>query len=379
MKKLVKKLDIDTQSGIIYIALGLLWILFSILTKGNFLSPRNLSNVSRVVSTTGILACSTVLIIVSGGIDLSAGYVAMFAGCTVAALMTKLNVPVVPAILITLVMGMIIGFVNGFIVAYTGLAPFIVTLATQMVYYGLAFLVTNGGTIAPLPKSFNYMGQSYINKSLGYILAGILIIYLLFSSIRSRKEKMKYGFDIDSNTVLLIKWFITSLLILLFIFIMNSYQGLPIPVLVMIVVLMLLSFMEKNTTWGRSIFAIGGNREAAHYSGIKVKRNWVIVFVLQSTMAAISGMLLAAKVNSGSMQTGINLHLDSIAAAVIGGTSMSGGVGRVPGAILGAVFMSTIDNGMSMLNVNVAWQFIVKGVVLAAAVIFDALSKKNNK
>ena len=272
---------------------------------------------------------------------------------------------------------MLIGLANGFIIANTGLAPFIVTLATGMIYYGLSFLVTDGGrSISPLPARFNWLGQGHISSGLSITLTVFMVALLLFFRLRSRNEKLGYGFKVDSIPILIIKWAFTAVCLFAFINIMNAHMGLPVSVLIMIIVMLALQFISAKTIWGRSIYAIGGNREAAHYSGIKVAYNWMFVFMMQSTMATIAGMLLAARVNAGSMQNAVNLHTDAIAAAVIGGTSMRGGVGKVTGAILGALFMSTIDNGMSMLNVNVAWQFIAKGCVLAVAIILDALSKK---
>ena len=307
---------------------------------------------------------------------MSAGSAAMLAGCLAAMLLAELNVPVPVTILIVIVAGVGAGFLNGSIVAYTGLAPFIVTLATQMLFYGFAYLLTNGYPIAPLPDAYTYFGQAYLSIPIGIILSVLAAVVLLVSKLRARREEIKYHFEVDSIALTLLKWGLAVIGIALFTYVMSSYQGIPISVLIMIVIALILSFVSTTTTWGRSIYAIGGNREAAHYSGIKVKRNWMLVFVLQSTMAVIAGMLLSGKVNSGSMQIGVNLHLDAIAGAVIGGTSMKGGVGKVSGAILGAVFMTTIDNGMSMLNVNIAWQYIVKGVVLGCAVVFDALSKR---
>ncbi|MHB1315021.1 MAG: sugar ABC transporter permease [Christensenellales bacterium] len=375
LKSLLKKFDINLQSGIIYFALAGIWIFFSILTDWNFLTARNLSNIVRTVAPTAILACSTVLIIVSGGIDLSAGYAAMFSGILAAILMTQWGVSIPLTIIIVLVMGILVGLLNGAIIAYTGLAPFIITLATQMLFFGFAYIACGGFAIAPLPDEFNVIGQAYIGIEVGMILGAVSVILLFFYKFHARKEQIRYGFEVDTVAVTIIKWAITSFGILLFVYIMNSYRGIPIPVLILIIIAMLLSFIANKTTWGRSIYAIGGNREAAHYSGIKVKRNWMFVFMLQSMMAVVAGLILAARVNSGNMSTGNNLHLDAIAGAVIGGTSMRGGVGKVPGAILGAVFMVTIDNGMSMLNVGVEWQYIVKAVVLLAAVISDSLSR----
>ena len=379
MSNKTKKLNINFRSGVIYFGLAAIWILFSILTNWNFLTARNLSNIVRTVAPTGILACSTVLLIVSGGIDLSAGNAAMFAGCLVAVLMTKLGVAIIPSMLIVLVVGAIAGSINGFIVAYIGLAPFIVTLATQMLFYGFAYIVSGGFAIAPLPEAFDWIGQAYLSNTLGIILTAIAIVALLFYRIHARKEKIKYGFEVDSMPRTIVMWFIASIGIALFTYLMNAYMGIPVPVMIMILITLILSVVANKTTWGRSVYAIGGNREAAHYSGIKVKRNWMSVFILQGVMAVFAGMVLAAKVNSGSMSTATNLHTDAIAAAVIGGTSMRGGVGKVSGAILGAIFMTTIDNGMSMLNIGVSWQFIVKGTVLAAAVIFDVMSKNRKK
>lgn len=203
---------------------------------------------------------------------------------------------------------------------------------------------------------------------------------LLIGELRKRKAKQKYGSLTESAGQMFGRWIIMSALIAVVVFILNDFQGIPIPVLVMIIVVVIFTFISQKTTFGRSVYAIGGNIAAARYAGLNVKKNLTLVYMLNGLLCAVAAVIYTARLNGGTAQAANgNYELDAIASAVIGGTSMTGGVGKVSGAILGAVIMMSIDNGMSMMNLDAYWQFIVKGIILVAAVLFDTKTKSSTK
>ncbi|MGL6202618.1 MAG: sugar ABC transporter permease [Lachnospiraceae bacterium] len=378
-----KKLNLRTFTMVA--VLIILWILFTLLTSnglknfGNsFISTRNLSNLFRQMAIYGIMGSSMVLIIVTTGIDLSAGSVMGFIGCVAAALQVYYGVGTAPAIIVCILLGLAIYFVQGFIIAYGGLAPFIVTLGGQLVFKGMILAITNGATIAPLKSSLVAFGQSYITKTAGFIIGVLFSVILLFTEIRKQARKKKHGTLMDTKTMY-IRWAAYTALIFLFLFIVNSYKGIPIPVVIMGCVVFVLTMIANKTTFGRSIYAIGGNLDAAKYAGIKVKRNLVMLYMIHGVAISIAGIILAARLNAGTTSAGKDMELDAIAAAVVGGASMSGGVGKVAGAILGATIMASIDNGMSMMNLDALWQYIVRGIIIVAAVWFDTYTNSRVK
>lgn len=370
------KSKIDVRTYTMIAALVVLWIFFSMMTGGKFILTRNISNLTRQMATVGILGTGMVLVIVSGGIDLSVGSILGFLGGIAAAMMAWYEYGTFATILVVLLGGALLGLIQGSVIAYSGVPPFIVTLGGMLVFRGGVIGVTRGVSIAPLKPSFVYLGQAYIDKTVGLTLAAIVVIIMLILTIRKRNAKVKYGFSVVSKVSMFLKWLIFSIIVVGSVLILNDYEGIPVPVLLMVALVVVFTFIAEKTTFGRSIYAIGGNIEAARYSGINVKRNLLSVYILMGVMSAIGGIVLAARLNAGTPQAGTNMELDAIASAVIGGTSMSGGSGRIAGAILGALFMATIDNGMSMMNMDAFWQYIVKGIILVAAVWFDIRMKK---
>ena len=382
-----KGIKLDIRIFTMVSVLVLLWIVFAFTTsKGfttfdrSFISFRNISNLLRQMSIVGIIGCSMVLVIVSGGIDLSAGAVVGFVGCLAATLQVYGNFDTVPVIIISLVIGCLVYIIQGSIIAFAGLAPFIVTLGGQLVFIGVVLGMTRGQTIAPLRPSLRYFGQDNISEPMTFIIGLILVAMLLLNEFIRRSSKRKHGTLEESLQAMFIRWFLISIGIIAFVLILNSFRGMPVPVLIMFLIAILLTIVAERTTLGRSIYAIGGNIDAARYSGINVKRNIVMVYTLHGFMVSIAGIVLAARLNAGTVAvTNMNLELDAIAAAVIGGASFSGGVGKVGGAILGALIMGTIDNGMSMMNMDAFWQYIVKGIILVTAVWFDSYTRSRRK
>lgn len=377
-KRSSKQLDMRTLTMVM--VLVILWVVFSITTEGNFITTRNLSNLVRQTAFTGIMAVGMTLVIVTGGIDLSAGMTMGFIGCVMAVCQVWWGLSTPATIAIGLVLGLVFGTLQGALIAYTGIAPFIVTLGTQLVFRGGMLAVTSGQTIAPFKESYKFWGTEYVSLTIGWILAAIAVIALLLSELKKRRAKQKYGSLTESAGQMFLRWIISAALIFVAIFILNDFKGIPIPVLVMVIVVVIFTFISQRTTFGRSIYAIGGNVAAARYAGINVKKNLTLVYMLNGLLCAVAAVIYTARLNGGTAQAANgNYELDAIASAVIGGTSMTGGVGKVSGAILGAVIMMSIDNGMSMMNLDAYWQFIVKGIILVAAVLFDTQTKNRTK
>lgn len=381
----VKKIDVRTFT--MFAVLVVLWIFFTYFTSNgfssletSFLSTRNLSNLMRQMTTVGIMGISMVLVMVSGGIDLSAGAVVGFIGCIAAVLQVYGGMGTTETILICLILSVVIYMVQGSLIAYLDLAPFIVTLGAMLVFKGLILVVTKGTTIAPLQESLIYFGQAYISRPMSLVLGIVMSLLLLLNGVQKRASKKRNGTLTGSPRNMLIQWVLMTASILIAVLIMNNYRGMPVPVLIMFVLVILLTLVAERTTLGRSIYAIGGNLDAARYSGINVKKNLVMVYSIHGFMIGVAGLILAARLNASTTTVAnMSLEMDAIAAAVIGGTSMSGGIGKVAGAILGALMMGTIDNGMSLMNLDASWQYIVKGVILVAAVWFDIRTNKKRK
>lgn len=359
------------------IGIILLGIIFTILTDGVFLVPRNISNLARQMAVVGILGSGMVIIIVSGNIDLSVGSVLGISSGLAAVLIAWNNWGIIPTILVVIAVGSGIGFIQGLIIGYGKVPAFIVTLGGLIVFKGVLLGTTKGISIAPFTPQYQYIGQAYLNKPLGILFATIVFFVLTISVINERRGKLKYHLEVKKIPYMILKIVFYGVLIFGFLFLMNLYQGIPIPVIIMIVIVTILNFVMSRTVLGRKVYAIGGNIEASKYSGINVEKTTLAIFTLMGVLSALAGIVYSARINAGTTMAGQNMELDAIAAAVIGGTSFSGGVGKVPGAILGALFMAMIDNGMSLLNVEAFWQFVAKGVILVSVVWFDITTKKN--
>jgi len=358
-----------------YIALIFIWIFFTIMTDGTFMAMRNLSNLSRQVSIIAILATGMTLVIITGNIDLSVGSLMGLIGAISAVFQAWYGMGTLPVIIIAILFGSLIGLFNGYLISFAKIPSFVVTLAGLLMFRGLLIAINKGVTISPMTESYKFIGQAYLSKGVGYILciAAILIYDLI--SIKSRSFKVKYNFKIESLNKFILKLALYNILIIIFTLIMNIYRGIPIPVIIMLAVIVVFTFVMQRTKFGRYIYAVGGNIEAAFYSGINTKLIILFVFIIMGALSSISGIILTARLNAATVTAGMNMELDAIAASVIGGTSFSGGIGSIPGAILGALIMASLDNGMSLLNMNVSWQYMIKGLVLLVAVLFDVYSK----
>lgn len=376
------KRNIDLRTYTMIFVLIILWVAFTALTsngfsdlEGSFITSRNLSNLTRQMAVVGIMSVGMVLVIVTAGIDLSVGSLMGFCGCVTASLMRYNQFPIIPSILVGLAIGAAVGYVQGLMIAKTGVPPFIVTLAGQLVFRGAIIGLTHGTTVSPLPEDFLLIGQSYLPLIAGYGIAAIAVVVMLIFALQNRRQRIAYNLEVKSVWRTLLSWAVLSAIIIAAVVILSLYKGVPIPVIIMMALVLIFKFIAESTVFGRRVYAIGGNMEAAKYSGIKIGKTIVVVYLLNGLLAAFAGVVLTSRLNAGMVSAGEGYELDAIAACVIGGTSMSGGVGKVTGAILGALIIATITNGMSMMNLESFWQYIVKGLILVAAVWFDISSK----
>jgi D-xylose transport system permease protein len=359
-------------------ALLSIWVLFSLLHE-RFLTATNLSNLFLQMSVTSILAIGMVLVIVAGHIDLSVGSLVGLTGGIAAILNVWYDWNTIPVIVVTVAIGAAVGFIQGWIIAYKAVPAFIVTLGGMLVFRGILFGISGSVTIAPLSPSLKSIGQSYTSDPIGWAfgIAGLLLVGFLV--LRKRASRLRYGFEVEPLAVSLLRMAVIGVLIIGFVAVMNSYKGIPVPFVMVVVLALLFTFISKNTTFGRQIYAIGGNQEAARLSGINIRRRVLMVFVLCNTLAAIAALVLTARLNAATMNAGQNYELDAIAACVIGGTSLIGGSGTIAGALIGALVMASLDNGMSLMNMESFWQYIVKGGILVLAVYVDIYSRNRRR
>ena len=370
-----------------FIALFVIMIVFNILTQGTFFTSRNLTNLFLQTGYIFVLAVGMVLIIISGHIDLSVGSVAAFTGAIAAIVQVKMGLPTIPTILITLFVGMLIGMWQGFWVAYRKVPAFIVTLASMLMFRGAVIAITNGQTIGPFNESFNAISVGYLKDFMHVdgihmtsVIVGLIAVALyVYSQFRKRKQRKEYGFDILPTSFFAVQLALVSTLIMAFILSMALYKGIPYTVIVVVALVLLYTFITTKTTIGRHIYAVGGNLEAAKLSGINTKKTLFLVFTSMGTLAALSGIIYSARLNSAAPSAGNLFELEAIAASFIGGASANGGIGSVFGAIIGALVMASINNGMSLLNTNISYQYIIKGLVLLIAVWFDISTRNKTK
>jgi D-xylose transport system permease protein len=323
-----------------------------------------------------------VFVIVTGNIDLSVGRLAGFASTAVAFNQAYrfTDSPAVAAIVsigIGLAVGLLWGVFQGYIISYLRVPAFIVTLGSMFILGGLTLLQTEGQTITATQPYFREIGQGYLDPLLGWLLAGVVTIALFFLMFRGRRNKQKYGFPLPSLQADIIKAALFAGLLWVYVFLVNQYNGVQVPVLILGIVAVVMTYMSNNTRFGRYAYAIGGNREAARLSGINIRQNIFLVFVLMGFLSGLAGIMLASYVGYGTIGAGAGYELDVIAAAILGGTSTLGGVGTIPGALIGALIMASLNTGLQILDVAPAWQGVAKGIVLILAVLLDVYFKKD--
>ena len=330
------------------------------------------------MTVTGIIALGMAVCIIAGYFDLSIGSVVGATGALSAVALVRWDLGVVPSIVLALCLGLLIGLFQGVWVAYGKIPAFIVTLGGQLIFRGLVLFLTDSNTIALNDPTFIFIGQGYLSKPLGYVLTILAAIILIGMDLRHRNSRKKYGFDNPPITSAMFRYAFIVIVLGVFIVVMNSYQGIPFPLLIVIALALLFQFLLMKTRTGRYIYAVGGNSQSARLSGINNERTVLGVFVLLCFTGAVSGIVSIARLASAMPSTGTGLELDAIASCVIGSISLSGGKGSIWGAILGALVMTSLTNGMSLMAWDTYVQNIVKGIVLILAVWIDIRNSKQS-
>ncbi|MFE8698660.1 sugar ABC transporter permease [Cytobacillus sp. FJAT-53684] len=368
-----------------YIALFLIMLTFSIMTDGLFMSSRNISNLLDSAGYIAVLAVGMTLVIVIRHIDLSVGFAAGFLGAIAAILLTQAGVPVYLTIPIILLLGIVVGLFSGVLVAQIGIPSFVATLAGMLIFRGALLQVTEKtGTIIIKDESFNAIGNGFIPSIIQVnglhllsLLVGLVgILLYIYNEISTRRNKLKYNFEVVSKGIFTVKLVFVSAIIAYITWILAGYNGFSWTVVIMLLTVIIYHFLTTKTVLGRHIYAVGSNPEAAHLSGINVKKVTYIVFGSMGMLTALSGILFTSRLQSATTTAGTLFELDAIAAAYVGGVSSAGGVGKVTGAIIGAIVMASLSSGMNLLGVGISYQYMIRGGVLAVAVIFDVMTRK---
>lgn len=358
--------------------LALIWAYFHWATGSIFLTPTNLSNLATQMSVTAILAVGMLMVIVSGNIDLSVGSVLGFAGGIAALSMTTYEFGLVPSIIFAIVVGILIGVFQGALTAYLNIPAFIVTLGGLLAWRGAVKWLLGGYTVPVADDMFKALGNEYILPVGGWVIAGVAIAFILFMAYRNARSVKDYGLGEANYGGEMIKAIIPVVGVVAFIWVMNAYRGIPIPVIILLGVALFGAFLTNSTTFGRYLYAIGGNADAARLSGIDNKMQVLKVYALLGAFTGIAALIFTARVGSAAPDAGVLKELDAIAACVIGGASLMGGRGTVFGACLGALIMASLDNGMSLLNVRDFMQDIIKGSILVVAVGLDMFGRRGS-
>ena len=366
------------------IALAFLVVLFQIWTDGTLLLPNNVSNLIQQNGYILILAMGMMLVIIAGHIDLSVGSLVAFVGAISAVMMVKHDFPWPLALVLALLIGAAAGAWQGFWIAYVGIPSFIVTLAGMLLFRGATQIVLEGQSLAPFPKGFQNIAQGFIPEMGPYtqyhnptlVLGLIVLVLLLWQEWRDRRRQLAYELEPIPFRLWLLKCVAITAAVVAFTLTLASFRGVPVVLLIMCVLLIGLGYVMRNAVIGRHIYALGGNKAAAKLSGVKDARVTFLVFVNMGLLAALAGCVYAARLNAATPQAGTMFELEAIAAAFIGGASMSGGVGTVLGALIGGLVLGVLNNGMSLVGIGTDYQQVIKGLVLLAAVGFDVWNKR---
>lgn len=391
IKDIQKVLQQNIREYGMFIALFVIMAIFSVMTKGIFISSRNISNLMNQTGYIAVLAVGMTLVIVIRHIDLSVGFLAGFLGAVAAIALAFWHLPVFIVIVLVLVLGIIAGLITAFPVARLGIPAFVASLAGWLIYRGLLQLVTAGtGTIIIADDAFNAIGNGFIPDlpDFGFLpgvhkitlLLGLVgIVLLIINEINNRRNKQAYNFEVLSNDIFILKLVFMSILIAYVTWTLAGYNGISWTLVVVLVVVGIYDFITSRTILGRHIYAVGGNPDAAELSGINVKNITFVVFGSMGMLSALSGILFTSRLQSATTTAGTLFELDAIAAAYVGGVSAAGGVGKVTGSIIGALVMTSLTSGMNLMTIDISYQYIVRGAVLAAAVIFDVMTRSRGK
>ncbi|KPI03188.1 ABC-type transporter, integral membrane subunit [Actinobacteria bacterium OK074] len=366
------------------VALGLIVLFFEIKTDGDLLLPRNVSNLVLQNSYILILAIGMMMVIIAGHIDLSVGSLTAFVGAIAAVLMINHDIAWPISLVICLLIGAAAGAMQGFFIAYLGIPSFIVTLAGMLLFRGLTEIVLKGQTIGPFPGGLQKMGNGFLPEvgpdtnyhNITLLIGIVLAVSVVFQELRDRKRQQEFSLDVLPLSAFFLKLALIVGAIVWVTMLLASYKGAPIILIILGALVVGYGYIMRNAVFGRHIYAIGGNLPAAKLSGVKDKKVTFAVFLNMGMLAALAGLVVAARLNAASPKAGLNFELEAIASSFIGGASMSGGVGTVLGAIIGGLVLGVLNNGMNLLSVGTDWQQVIKGIALLAAVGFDVWNKK---
>ncbi|HTO33864.1 MAG TPA: multiple monosaccharide ABC transporter permease [Pararhizobium sp.] len=371
------------------VALVVIMVFFQIVTGGVLFRPVNITNLILQNSFIVIMALGMLLIIVAGHIDLSVGSIVALTGGLSAIMLVKMGIHYSLVVPMCLILGGVIGAAQGYWIAYQKIPAFIVTLAGMLVFRGLTYLVLQNRPIGPFPKEFQILSTGFVPDILWFLnpapglitnmfaLVAVLALVALaiYFGLRDRAENDKHGTENEPFAFFAAQMAIIAVVAIFLGFQLSTYRGLPNVLVVMAILIALYTFVTTRSTIGRRIYAMGGNEKAAKLSGINTERLTFYTFVNMGVLAALAGMIIAARLNSATPKAGVGFELDVIAACFIGGASASGGVGKITGAVIGAFIMGVMNNGMSIMGLGIDYQQLVKGLVLLAAVFFDVYNK----
>lgn len=361
-------------------------IIFTILTGGNVLLPQNINNIISqnayvIVLTVGMLFC----ILTGGNIDLSVGSVVALVGSLAGVMVVKMHMNIYLSIGICLAVGLVIGAIQGYLIAYIKAPSFIVTLAGMMVWRGVSLVILQGFTIAPFPENYSRLFNSYIpSPEVGgldgvcMVVGFMIILAYVLNAVKNHHAEKKISMTETSTPVFIVETVLVAAGLLFVTYSLAKFRGFPVILILLGIIVFLYNYYASRTVNGRHYYAVGGNENAATLSGIDARRVYFKAYVNSGFLAAIAGLMVVARFNSATPTLGDGYEMDAIAAAYIGGASAYGGVGTVWQVVIGAVFMGVLNNGMSIMGIDADFQRIVKGVVLAIAVVFDIVSKRRN-
>ena len=386
MKTLVKLFKSNVREYGMLIALIAIMAFFQWRTEGILMKPINITNLVLQNSYIIIMALGMLLIIVAGWIDLSVGSVAAFIGAVAAVMMVRWDFNWGVTILLSLLIGALIGAWQGYWIAYIKIPSFIVTLAGMLIFRGLTLVMLQGEAVGPFPVQFQKLSSGFIGDVFHYeglhittlVLGVILSVILIVLDIRARNNQLKYNFEVTPFYFFVAKNVVITGAVMGLCWLMASYKGLPNVLVIMFILIAFYSFVTSQTKIGRRIYAMGGNEKAAKLSGVNTNRLLFLTFVNMGVLAALAGLIVAARLNTATPKAGVGFELDVIAACFIGGASATGGIGTVIGAVVGAFIIGVMNNGMSIVGIGIDWQQAIKGFVLLLAVFFDVYNKNKS-
>ncbi len=357
-------------------------VFFQFTTGGTLFKPINMTNLILQNSYIVIMALGMLLIIVAGHIDLSVGSVSGFVGAVAAVMMVNWKLDPFLAVIACLALGAVIGGAQGYLVAYYKIPAFIVTLAGMLVFKGLALTVLGGASVGPFPKEFQLLSSGFVPDFtassfnwLAILIGSAVTAAIIFFNFKERRNQQEHGLAEEPDVIFYGRNLLIAVAFLGFSYLMASYKGLPNVLIVMFTLIALFVFITTRTTFGRRVYAMGGNEKAAKLSGINTERMTFMIFVIMGTLAALAGLIFAARLNVATPKAGLGFELEVIAACFIGGAAVTGGVGKIIGAVIGAFIIGVMNNGMSILGVGIDLQQVIKGAVLMLAVFLDVYYK----